>query len=294
MKINQIEMFLSTIKTGSIAEAARRHNKSRTTVSASLSTLEDTLGVQLLNRSGNRITPTVVGDAIVNDFERIALISRDIQTRCQQYNIGVEASIRIARDDSLPELLWRQLLRQIRIQFPQTSVSIYSAPPQELEEMVAQNLVDVAYGLLPANHQQSWLQQSDLGQIRMMSVAHKDHPLSQLSKVNRSDLERYTEIAVAYIDEESLKIVTPKSGKYIALSFYEHLRDAVLDQTGWSYLPAILIKQHLREGTLKVIKYNRAMNWQSYGEIIDNESHRGTVVKWLSDQLETYLLNESD
>ena len=86
----------------------------------------------------------------------------------------------------------------------------------------------------------------------------------------------------------------PKAGKYIALSFYEHLRDAVLDQTGWSSLPAILIKQHLREGTLKVIKYNRAMNWQSYGEVVENEARRGTVVKWLSEQLETYLFDESD
>ena len=128
----------------------------------------------------------------------------------------------------------------------------------------------------------------------MMSVAHKDHPLSQLRKVNNADLERYTEIAVAYFDEESLRIVTPKAGKYIALSFYEHLRDAVLDQTGWSSLPAILIKQHLREGTLQVIKYNRAMNWQSYGEVVENESRRGTVVKWLSEQLENYLFDESD
>ncbi|SMY16730.1 LysR family transcriptional regulator [Photobacterium aquimaris] len=294
MKIAQIEMFLSTIKTGSIAEAARRHGKSRTTVSASLSALEDHLGVELLNRSGNRITPTVIGEATVNDFERIILIARDIHTRCEQYNVGVEASIRIARDDSLPESLWRQLLRQIRTQFPQTSVSIYSAPTQELEEMVAQNLVDVAYGLLPDTYHFSRLQQTDLGQIRMMSVAHKDHPLSQLRKVNDADLERYTEIAVAYFDEESLRIVTPKAGKYIALSFYEHLRDAVLDQTGWSSLPAILIKQHLRKGTLKVIKYNRAMNWQSYGEVVENEARRGTVVKWLSEQLETYLFDESD
>ncbi|WP_422766695.1 LysR family transcriptional regulator [Photobacterium leiognathi subsp. mandapamensis] len=294
MRTNQIEMFLYAIKTGSIAEAARKLGKSRTTVSAALSALEDELGIALLNRTGNQIIPTDVGDAIANDFERMLLIAHDIETRCAQHLAGVESTIRIARDDSLPESVWRKLLREIRHQFPQTSVSIYSAPPQELEDMVTQNLVDVAYGLIPDTHQLSRLHQIDLGQIRVMSVAHKDHPLSQLRKVTSADLERFTEIAVAYIDEENLKIVTPKAGKYIALSFYEHLRDAVLDQTGWSYLPAILIKQHLREGTLKVIKYNRAMNWQAYGEVVESESRRTPVIKWLSDQIETYLFDESD
>ncbi|WP_305838583.1 LysR family transcriptional regulator [Photobacterium leiognathi] len=294
MRTNQIEMFLYAIKTGSIAEAARKPWKSRTTVSAALSALEDELGIALLNRTGNQIIPTDVGEAIANDFERRLLIARDIETRCAQHLAGVESTIRIARDDSLPEPVWRKLLREIRHQFPQTSVSIYSAPPQELEEMATQNLVDVAYGLIPDTHQLSRLHQIDLGQIRVMSVAHKDHPLSQLRKVTSADLERFTEIAVAYIDEENLKIVTPKAGKYIALSFYEHLRDAVLDQTGWSYLPAILIKQHLREGTLKVIKYNRAMSWQAYGEVVESESRRTPVIKWLSDQIETYLFDESD
>ncbi|MCG3864230.1 MULTISPECIES: LysR family transcriptional regulator [unclassified Photobacterium] len=294
MRTNQIEMYLYAIKTGSIAEAARKLGKSRTTVSAALSALEDELGIALLNRTGNQIIPTDIGDAIANDFERMLLIARDIETRCDQHLAGVESTIRIARDDSLPESVWRKLLRDIRKQFPQTSVSIYSAPPQELEEMVTQNLVDVAYGLIPETHQLSRLNQIDLGQIRVMSVAHKDHPLSQLRKVTTADLERFTEIAVAYIDEESLKIVTPKAGKYIALSFYEHLRDAVLDQTGWSYLPAILINQYLREGTLKVLKYNRAMNWQAYGEVVESESRRTPVIKWLSDQIETYLFDESD
>lgn len=127
----------------------------------------------------------------------------------------------------------------------------------------------------------------------MMSVAHKDHPLSQLRKVHSADLERYTEIALAYIDDESLKAVSPKSTNYIALAFYEYLRNAVVDGTGWSYVPDLLIKDRLRDGTVKVIKHNRAMSWQPYGEIVEQESRRGAVIQWLSDQLEDYLFDHS-
>lgn len=294
MKTSQVEMFLHTSYTGSIAEAARKLNKSRTTVSAALSTLEDDLGVKLLTRTGNRVKLTEIGEAVANDCERLIMIANDIQTKCTQHLNGVESALRIARDDALPESLWRALLQQLNTRFPNTSFSVYVAPPPELEDMVAQNVVDVAYGLLPRHHKIPRVLQLDLGQIRMMSVAHKNHPLSQLRKVNSSDLERYTEIALAYIDEEGLKPVDPKSSNYIALTFYEHLRNAVLDGTGWSDVPALLINDHLREGTIKVIKHNKAMTWQPYGEMVESESRRGAVIQWLSDQLENYLLEVTD
>ncbi|MDO6498552.1 LysR family transcriptional regulator [Photobacterium sanguinicancri] len=293
MKISQVEMFLHASQTGSISEAARKLGKSRTTVSAALSALEDDLGVKLLTRTGNRILLTDIGQTVANDCVRLAMIANEIKTKCTQHIEGVESAIRIARDDALPESLWRDLIKQLKHTFPKTSLSVYVAPPPELENLVEQNIVDVAYGLLPANHRAPRLHHVDLGQIRMMSVAHKDHPLSQLRKVHSADLERYTEIALAYIDDESLKAVSPKSTNYIALAFYEYLRNAVVDGTGWSYVPDLLIKDRLRDGTVKVIKHNRAMSWQPYGEIVEQESRRGAVIQWLSDQLEDYLFDHS-
>ncbi|MCW8329685.1 LysR family transcriptional regulator [Photobacterium sp. SDRW27] len=291
MKINQIEMFIHTLQSGSITEAARKLNKSRTTVSAALSAFEDDLGVQLLHRTGNKVQLTDIGEAIANDCERLLMIANDIHNKCSQHLNGVESAIRIARDDTLPESLWRSLVQQMSERFPDTSISVYVAPPPELEQMVKQNVIDVAYGLLPGDHQIPTVYHRELGQIRMMSVAHKDHPLSQLRKVISTDLERYTEIALAYIENESLRAVTPRSSNFIALPFYEHLRDAVLDGTGWSYVPALLINDHLRDGDIKVLKHNKATSWQPYGEIIENETRRGVVIEWLSDRLENFLLD---
>jgi len=290
VKINQIEMFILISQSGSITEAARKLNKSRTTVSAALSAFEDELGVRLLDRTGNKVQLTDIGEAIANDCERLLMIASDIQTKCTQHLGGVESSLRIARDDALPESLWRQLVQQMSERFPSTSISIYVAPPPELEQMVQQNIIDVAYSLLPDDHRIPRVHHHELGQIHMMSVAHKDHPLSRLRKVNSFDLERYTEIALAYVDDESLKAATPRSSNFIALPFYEHLRDAVLDGSGWSYVPALLINKHLREGAITVLKHNKAMNWQPYGEIVDSDTRRGAVIEWLSDQLESYLL----
>ena len=45
MKTSQIKTFLSVVRNGSVAAAARELNRSRTTVSTVLASLEDELGV---------------------------------------------------------------------------------------------------------------------------------------------------------------------------------------------------------------------------------------------------------
>ena len=89
MKISQLEMFLAISESGSIAEAARRVGKSRTTLSSSLSALEDELGVELLQRTGNQVMLTNIGQVIKNDCERMVMIANDIAGRCEQHLQGV-------------------------------------------------------------------------------------------------------------------------------------------------------------------------------------------------------------
>ena len=295
MKIHQVEMFIVASQTGSISEAARKIEKSRTTVSAAISALEDELGVELLKRSGNCIELTEIGEGILHDCERLSLLAEDIHAKCNQHLHGIESHIRIARDDALPETYWRNLIKRLKQRFPKTSIAIYVAPPPELAQMVEQDVVDIAYGLLPAANRLSRLQHIDLGQIRMMSVAQKNHPLSAMKKVRSSDLEKYTEIALAYIDEEtgSLCPFSPISSNYVALAFFEYLRNAMLDGTGWSTVPAILIQQPLREGEVQLLKHPKAMSWQPYGEIIEYDERRGAVMQWISEQIENYLIDAS-
>ena len=295
MKIHQLEMFLATSNTGSISEAARSVNRSRTTVSAAIGALEDHLGVKLLERTGNHIELTDIGEGILNDCQRLVLLSEEIQAKCNQHLHGIESTIRIARDDALPESYWRGLFKRLKEKFPKTSIAVYVAPPPELAQMVKNNIVDIAYGILPATSKMTRLQHYDLGQIRMMSVAHQSHPLHKLKKVRTADLEKHTEIALAYINEEteSLEPFSPLSSNYIALAFFEYLRNAMLDSTGWSTVPALLIQQPLRDGTVKLLKHPKAMSWQPYGEIIEFDERRGVVVQWISDQLESYLIEAS-
>lgn len=70
MKTSQIQIFLAIVRFGTVAAAARELGRSRTTVSTALAALEDELGAQLFELSGNQLQLTALGHSIVTDCRR--------------------------------------------------------------------------------------------------------------------------------------------------------------------------------------------------------------------------------
>ena len=293
MRLIQIEIFLLAVKTGSISEAAAKLGKSRSTVSAALLALEDELGVGLLLRSGNKIELSSVGESIVKDCERLLHLGEGIHAKCANHLAGAESTLRIARDDALPESFWSELIVNIEENFPQTSLSIYAAPTPELIDYVETSKVDVAFGILSDTHDYQRHVRQELGQLRMMMVAAAHHPLHTVGKrLTSHDLALYTEIVVAYMDG-FLKVGPSISNRYIGLAFYEYLREAVLRGAGWAKVPAPLITEQLRNEQIKVLRYRKAMSWAIYGEVSGSDFSRGTVTDWIAEQIEQYLITVS-
>jgi len=293
VRLIQIEMFLLAVKTGSISDAAIKLGKSRSTVSAALLALEDELGVSLLQRSGNKIELSNIGENIVADCERVLHLAKGIYAKCEHHLAGAESALRIARDDALPEKFWNQLISDMEKDFPHTSLSIYAAPTPELIDYVETNKVDIAYGMITDTHDYQRHVRRELGQLRMMAVAAATHPLHTIgNRLTSSDLALYTEIVLAYMDG-LLKVETSISNRYIGLTFYEYLRDAVCNGIGWAKVPAPLITEQLRNETLKVLRYKKSMSWEIYGEVTGTDFCRGTVTDWIAEQIEQYLITES-
>ena len=294
MRIAQIRSFLAIVDTGSVAAAARALGQSRTTVSTSLSALEDELGVTLFQRSGNRLELSPVGGAIVTDCRRLQQVADQIQSRCLHHLTGAESQLRIARDDSLPESVWRDLLRRMKTQFPQTSVSVYVAAPQELPRLVERQAVDVAYGLLPQSMSLGYHHLREIADVRMHTVAASEHPLARLPRVTQDDLVLHTQITLAYLGDSNLRAASPETANYLAFTQFEIMRDVIMEETGWGDLPLPLIAEHLASGRLRVIRHPEATWWMTFSALEADQAHGRPVVTWLGNALETWFTEQGD
>lgn len=289
MKTSQIKIFLAVVRNGSIVAAARELNRSRTTVSTALAALEDELGVALFERSGNQLHLTSIGQSIVTDCRRIDQVAGQIQARCQHHLSGAESALRIARDDSIPEVVWRNILRRLKERYPQTSLSIYLAPPRELSYLVRAQAVDVAYGVMPEPTNEGYQWFRELADVRMLTVAAPDHPLSELKEVTQDDLISHTEITLAYMQDSMLVAESPETANYLAFTQYELIRDAVMDGAGWADLPLPLIADALRKEQLKTIRHRSARWWKVFSALESEQAQGGDVVVWLAGELKAYL-----
>ncbi|MGL6164121.1 MAG: LysR family transcriptional regulator, partial [Aeromonas veronii] len=124
MKLYQIELFVESANSGSIANTARRLGKSRSAVSTSIAALEVELGVELFERGANQSRLTEIGELVLDDCTRLLQAANSLQQKCKHYASGAEVALRVARDDAIPEPVWREMLASLHNQFPGTSISL--------------------------------------------------------------------------------------------------------------------------------------------------------------------------
>lgn len=289
MRTLQIRVFLAVVRNGTIAAAARELNRSRTTVSTALAALEDELGVDLFERSGNQLHLTTIGHAIVTDCRRFDQVAGQIVAHCQHHLSGAESVVRLARDDSIPETVWRDLLRRLKTRFPLTSLSVYLATPRELPPLVENQSVDVAYGLMPSLLTEGYQWFRELADVRMLTVAAPDHPLSQLERVTQDDLISYTEVTLAFMQNARLEAESPETANYLAFTQFELIRDSVIDGAGWADLPLPLIADALKQEKLTVVRHRSARWWKTFSALESEQAQGGAVVGWLAKELGQYL-----
>lgn len=102
--------FWMVAKEGSIAEAAKRLRLSQPTISTQLRTLEDTLGVQLFDRSGRRLVLTEVGRVAFRYAEQIFTLGREMVDVLHERPTGRPLEMVVGVTYVIPKLIAHRLL----------------------------------------------------------------------------------------------------------------------------------------------------------------------------------------
>ncbi|MDP3535526.1 LysR family transcriptional regulator [Halomonas sp. M1] len=262
MRAEQVQAFIDVTEHGSFAAAARHTGIKRSTLSAAVNALEDSLGVELFERSGNSLQLSAVGESVLPDCYRLLTSASRIKKHCQQHMQGVENQLCIARDDALPEAFWRQVMHDLKQRYPLTAISVYLLPPQEHPQFVSRQTVDIAFGLYTAEG--ASVDASNLAPVSMCLVAAPTHPLSRLLSVNRDDLAQYTQVCLTYDQGDKLVSEALFSTNYLGLTMFEVIRDAAINGTGWALLPYPLVKEALEEHRLCALNHDLALESHYY------------------------------
>jgi DNA-binding transcriptional LysR family regulator len=158
LKLSQLRALVAIADTGSFSEAALRIDLSQSAVSHAIATLEEELGVVLLNRGRQGAVLTPTGQQITDDARQVLQALDNICRKAEMAKGLDGGEVRIAAFRSVATHVLPDVIRQFRKKYPSITISIDEKfHYQQVEDDLRQGKADVGFTYLPTHSDfESW------------------------------------------------------------------------------------------------------------------------------------------
>ncbi|MHB0977769.1 MAG: selenium metabolism-associated LysR family transcriptional regulator [Candidatus Aquicultorales bacterium] len=148
MNINQLKAFTEVVEAGSFSAAARRLDLSQPAVSLQIQSLEEILGVQLVDRRTRKVTLTEAGNFFYPTAVEILDKLTKAERRLQEIGGVVKGRLAVGGSTTPGQYILPKILSKFRDAFPDVLVTLKIADTGAIEEGVLGG--DLSAGLVGA------------------------------------------------------------------------------------------------------------------------------------------------
>lgn len=122
MRLEQLYYLVEIYRSGTISLAAERAHISQPALSASISKLEDELGVHLLKRTNQGVYPTDIGILIIEKSLEIIDTVEEIKKIAQSNNVELNGNISMAVDPGINITFMPDILTNFKYNHPKVNI----------------------------------------------------------------------------------------------------------------------------------------------------------------------------
>ena len=181
MELSQLRYFQTVAKYQQITRAAEELHISQSSLSKTISTLEQNMGTRLFDRIGNRIVLNSVGRAFLQRVNRILM---DLEDAVQEATAGDRGSVFFAAN--IPGLCTNYLDAFLR-SHPNVSLQQSLMDPAEMSEALENGSLDCALSFVDLSSDQiAWTRYVDEALLVLVS---KRHPLASRKEIAFAELQ---------------------------------------------------------------------------------------------------------
>ncbi len=187
MNLSQLDTFVAVARTESFTKSASLVCRTQSAVSRQIQDLERSLGVQLFERIGRKVSLTAAGRILLDQAPRLLQQAHDLEERLRDFNEGVGGELRLGGTISAASTFLPHVLARFRRSFPAVSLSLQPGHTQVLIERLRSNDLDVA--VLGCETRESDLKTCATISDEIVLVATPGHPLTKKESVDPHDLD---------------------------------------------------------------------------------------------------------
>lgn len=238
---------------GSFAAAANELYKVPSTISYTVSKLEQDLGVQVFERLGPKVSITKAGSELLKEGRYLLKAATDLEHRVRRVASGWETELNIGMDsifsptaliDEINEFC--EVAKLTRLKFSQEAIS-------GTWEALLDRRVDLLIGAVGEGPSGGGYTTHEIGKIEFVFAVSPQHPLANINHpLGKKELSQYRAISVS----DSVRNLPPRT---VGLLFGQDTLAVADMQTklafqlagvGFGFLPEPIARQAINEGLL--------------------------------------------
>ncbi|PTX94825.1 hypothetical protein DB346_22730 [Verrucomicrobia bacterium LW23] len=187
MELRHLRYFVAVADELSFTKAAQKLKLAQPSLTRQVKNLESELGVELFDRSHNRVSLTEPGRRFLSDSRHLLSLAERNAEAVRQMKRQNEPHLKVGYIANRPYGLLAATLNAFRKHCPGIAIHLHDLPAWEQIEALEGRTLDIGYvGSSPPRHPQ--LHYSPLCSEAIVAAIPSDHPLSRKSKIRLQDL----------------------------------------------------------------------------------------------------------
>lgn len=151
MDIRQLRYFLAIVEEGNITGAAQKLHMAQPPLSQQLKSLEDELGVKLIERGSRRIQLTDAGRVLLNRAEQIVGLVETTAKELEDLNKGQYGTLSIGTIASLGATLLSEQITSFHKEYPGIDFQIREGNTYKILELLKSGIIEIGIARTPFN-----------------------------------------------------------------------------------------------------------------------------------------------
>jgi len=186
MKLHQLKYFIKVCESLNITKAAKKLHMSQPSLTVSIKSLEQELGVNLFRRENHKISLTPEGQVFK---DRLRPILKDLDALKREIvSTGVHNMVlRIGIPPMLGAFLFPMIFSKFTSEYPEVKLEIVEHNPTKLQKLLLDEKIDLAF-LINENQMKQDIVFIPIYVRELHLYVNKDHALAKAKQVGIEDL----------------------------------------------------------------------------------------------------------
>src|SRR5210317_1669832 len=278
--LQQLRIFKAIASEKSFTQAAEILFVSQPSLSKQIKTLENRLGILLLNRTGNKISLTEAGNVFLQYSERILALCEESCRALNDLKDGERGNLKVGASQTIGAYLMPRVLTLFAQSYPQITLNID---------------IDIVGGDITAGLKKN-LEIEDFVEDELILIIPKSHPFARKKKkkISQEDLYHLNFITLnsnstihKFIDNILIQnnIRTKQFNVIMELNSIEAIKTAVSLGLGAAFVSSSAIEKEIELKTVEIITIENIKITRTLSIITNTDSHRSKAFDFFYNEL---------